>query len=107
MAARPETRPSLSSTTTTSLVPADKETTSTMMILPQNSSGYMEEDLTLEEELDFRLRGLARQNNGEVRRDVKNDDDGLEEMNGSEVFGEDYGWECGIWYVVVALFSRL
>lgn len=62
--------------------------------------------ISLEDELDYRLQHLIRQQDSKssLRREremsessVGGEFDILEEGEGG-MFGEDYGWECGIWW---------
>jgi hypothetical protein len=49
----------------------------------------------LEDELDFRLRQLVKSGDDDFGRETTNEFDILEDKD--RVFGEDFGWECGIW----------
>lgn len=53
------------------------------------------EEINLENELDWRQRQLQRDGDG-IGRKASGEFDVLEKGD-DEVFGEDYGWECGIW----------
>jgi hypothetical protein len=74
----------------------------TKLQIPHQEDHLYSKVTSLEDELDFRLRQLKElEGEDNVRRDSMSgggEFDALEDKD--NVFGEDYGWECGIWCVV-------